>query len=149
MGTRTILLLEDDRTLAVDIQLALADRGFCVRAVASLGDALASLRALPPPDAVVTELALFDGPPATRLLEELAREPALASVPVVVISGWPRARDVAAAHGIPAENVLAKPLDLRALEAAVARSVAEVGERPLPARPLPAADLPHRTGIAS
>lgn len=148
MGTRTILLLEDDRTLAVEIQLALADGGWNVRAVAGLGEALASLRALPAPDAVVTELALFDGPPATRLLEELARVPELATVPVVVVSGWAKAPEVAAAHGVLRENVLAKPLDLRELEAAVARVVAGAPERPSAVRPLPVADLPHRTGAA-
>jgi two-component system KDP operon response regulator KdpE len=146
MGTRNILLVEDDRALAVGIRLALADNGWEVRTAASLGEAMEALRVLPAPDVVITELALFDGPPATRILEELAREPALAGVPVVVISGWQRAREVAAAHGVPAENVLAKPLDLRELEAAVARCAARAPDRRPAHQMAVAEDAPHRTG---
>jgi two-component system response regulator QseB len=146
MGTRRILLVEDDRALAVGIRLALADGGWDVLTASGLGEALEALRVLPAPDVVVTELALFDGPPATRVLEELARDPALAGVPVMVISGWHRAREVAMAHGVPAEHVLPKPLDLRQLEAVVARCAARAPVRePAPRIPV-AGDAPHRTG---
>lgn len=150
MGTPyRVLLVEDDRDLSIAVQLALSGGRWDVRVASSLGDALEALRVLPAPDVVVTELALFSGPPADHLLEELSRDPGLAEVPVVVISGWHAARAAAARHGIPADRVLAKPLDLRRLEATLDACVAGAAPRSAPPSRLPVAtDAAHRTGAA-
>lgn len=144
-----ILLVEDDRDLTVAIRMALADERWDVRVAPSLGEALELLRVLPAPDAIVTELSFYDGPPADHLLEEVARNPELADVPVVVISAWDRAPAAAARHGIPAERVLPKRLDLRRLEATLEACVRGSAPRArLPFRlPVPA-DAPHRTGAS-
>lgn len=144
-----ILLVEDDRDLTVAIRMALSGGRWDVEVASSLGEAMEALRVLPAPDVVVTELALYDGPPAGHLLEELAHDPALADVPVVVISAWDRAPAVAAGYGIPAGRVLPKRLDLRRLEATLDACVRGKAPRArLPLRiPVPS-NAPHRTGAS-
>ncbi len=147
MGTPyRMLLVEDDRNLAVAIRMALPADRWEVHVAPQLGDALQALRVLPAPDVIVTELALFEGPPVAHLFEELARTPALASIPVVAVSGWERALEVAAFYGIPAERVLPKPLDLRHLAAVLDASVGPVPGLKAPHRVPVSADVPHRTG---
>lgn len=142
-----VLLVEDDRDLAVSIQMALSSRRWEVRVASSLGQALESLRVLPAPDVVVAELALHEGPPMNHLIEELARDRHLAEVPVALLSSWEGAVALAEFHGLPAGSVLPKPLDLRRFEAkleALMRHAVPTDRAPfrLPVR----ADAPHRTG---
>ncbi len=65
------------------------------------------------------------------VLAEMQRDPQLAAVPVVVISGNYGANMVVAALG--ANDALVKPLDIKRLMATVSRFI-DVPERPAPSR---------------
>ena len=142
-----MLLVEDDRDLAVAIQMALSGGRWDVQVASSLGQAMESLRVLPAPDLVVAELALQEGPSTGHLLEELAHDPVLAEVPVAVLSSWDGAPAFAKFHGLPEGRVLPKPLDLRRLEETLEQLVRHAAPRArVPFRIPVSADAPHRTG---
>lgn len=142
-----LLLVEDDREHAVSIQMTLSGRGWDVRVASSLGEALESLRVLPPPDVVVAELSMYEGPPMTHLLEELAEEPKLAEIPVVLLSSWEGAAAYAESHGLPYGSVLPKPLDLRRLASKLETLVWHAPPRARPPFRIPVrSDAPHGTG---
>src|SRR5262249_47432853 len=91
----------------------LADEGYGVLVASDGAEALALLRAAPrAPSVIVLDLKMpnVDG---WAFREEQARDPAIASIPVIVVTATPRA----AVHG--AVTVLRKPLRLPHLGQAI------------------------------
>lgn len=116
----SVLVVEDDR----DLRGALADLlrlegGYAVAEAENGLDALRLLRAAPTPELVILDLdmPLMGG---EELLAQLGADPALAALPVVVVSSREGVR-------LPAEAVFQKPCSPEALLAALRRIVA--GER--------------------
>ena len=106
---RRILLIEDDAELREAMQETLALRGHDVVSSSNGRDALREMR-LSRPDLVILDLMMpvMDG---WQFRAELKRDPALADVPVVVISG----NDSATAAAVDADLYMTKPIDPRAL----------------------------------
>ncbi len=126
-GQAMLLIVEDDRLTREAIALLLERRGYAVEAVGDGQAALDRLRSGPVPDCILLDLGLpgVDG----RQFRALQRyNPALSAVPVVVISGEPRAAETAALLG--ADDYFRKPVDLEQLLAAVGRYCRRVGRKP-------------------
>jgi CheY-like chemotaxis protein len=113
-----ILLVEDDEDVLEAIREVLEDAGYAVTAARSGFEALASLTGGPPPAAMVVDF-MMSGMNGADLLRACAADPALASIPALVISAG-RPVDLAD-HGI--RSYLSKPFRpdqlLDALDAAL------------------------------
>lgn len=114
-----VLLLEDDRDVAVRYADALGRAGFTVAAARTAAEALAAIEA-ERPDAIVCDFTL-PGADGTTFFEDLAqRSPELAER-VLFVTGWskdPKTRKLLDLTGQP---VLTKPVDLDHLTAMVLR----------------------------
>jgi PAS domain S-box-containing protein len=110
---RGVLLVEDHRDAAETLQLLLEAEGLQVQVAYEARTALALARERRP-EVVVCDLGL-PGMDGHQLAAELRRDPALAKVPLVALSGYadPDSRQQARAAGFDAH--LAKPVDLEAL----------------------------------
>jgi CheY-like chemotaxis protein len=111
-----VLVVEDDDDIRDSLIDFLEDHGYTATGAVDGSDALARLRAEPRPAIVILDLMMpnMDG---RAFLEEHQRDPALARIPVVVVSAYrdmPPAIDAFAIAGH-----LRKPLDLGALLAAL------------------------------
>jgi CheY-like chemotaxis protein len=111
---RSILVVEDDPELRGALaDLLRLDGGYAVSEAENGIDALLFLRTAPAPDLVILDLdlPLMDG---EELLAHIAADPALAGLPVVIVSSREGVR-------LPAEAVFQKPCQPDALLAALRR----------------------------
>jgi CheY-like chemotaxis protein len=105
--SKRVLLVEDDEPCRWATALALRGRGYEVTEAATATEGLARLRGQPTPDLVVLDWVLPDAD-GWGFLRELRHDSAVATVPVVVLSGFPgRAVDPSQLAGVP---FLAKPV---------------------------------------
>lgn len=114
-----VLVVDDDHDIRETMEVALELGGFRVQAVANGAEALAFLRcAGRRPDVIVLDLMMpvMNG---YEFREEQLRDPDLADIPVLVLTGFGDAPNEASKLG--AAQGLDKPLSLRALEAAIRR----------------------------
>ena len=117
VGRGLVLVVDDQPEMRALIGDVLADEGFEVITASSGGRAL-SLMAERRPDLVITDL-MMPGMTGFTLRGEMLRRPALASVPVVVLSAfWQRPSET-----LDALDVIAKPLEIDQLLAVVNRAV--------------------------
>ena len=109
----TVLIVEDELLIALDIQVALEDAGAETLVVGSVGEALALLNGLAtPPDAAVLDVRL-----GAEEVFPVADVLAERSVPIVFHSGHARAIDLAKHY--PRASVLPKPAPPERLVAAL------------------------------
>jgi DNA-binding response OmpR family regulator len=108
----TILVVEDEPLIALDIEDALTALGVTVRLARSIAEARRGLLAVPPPQLVLLDVVLPDG----RSFD-LAREILDMGLPLVFLTGYD--------HGIPealkAVTVVDKPFSTDALIAVVSQ----------------------------
>jgi CheY-like chemotaxis protein len=108
-----IVIAEDDDALRAVWQRTLSKSGYDVRAVANGRIALEVMEHLRP-DLVITDLSMPEVS-GSQLIHAMQQRPALANVPVLIISGWAH---TAEPLGYP---ILAKPFSLQELLAVVQR----------------------------
>lgn len=114
-----ILIVDDDHAIRGALTAMLEDEGHHVVGAGNGREALAYLRgAGEPPGLILLDLAMpiMSG---WEFREEQQRDPALAAIPVVVISADRGVRQKA--ESIEADGYLGKPVDIDDLLAAVAR----------------------------
>jgi CheY-like chemotaxis protein len=108
----TILVVEDEPLIALDIEDALTTLGVTVRLARSIAEARRGLAAVPAPQLVLLDVVLPDG----RSFD-LAREILDMGIPLVFLTGYD--------HGIPealnAVTVVDKPFSTETLIAVVGR----------------------------
>ncbi len=113
LPTATILVVEDEPLIALDIEDVLTGLGATVRLARSLAEAREALAGMVPPGLVLLDVVLPDG----RSFD-LAHELLAAGVPLAFLTGYD--------HGIPdtlrAVTVIEKPFSTEAI-VALARSV--------------------------
>jgi CheY-like chemotaxis protein len=118
VGPRHVLVVEDDRVARQAVAWALEGVGYRVTQAANGREALDWLRGGPRPDLIILDLLMpvMDG---WEFLNEQRRDPALATIPVMVVSG----ADPASAREavLSAAACLRKPVELEELEAKVSR----------------------------
>jgi CheY-like chemotaxis protein len=119
---KTILVVEDDFSLRQALCAALEEAGFRTVGAADGFDALNRLRGGPKPDMILTDLGMpkMDG---WAFAEELAKDPALGAIPVLVLSG--QAVNALSRATLKAVELVMKPFELDSL---VARIVAHFDE---------------------
>lgn len=132
-----ILVVEDDPDGRMLMRVALEAAGYDVALAAHGLEALERLRAGLRPDLVLLDLVMpvMDG---MQFLQEQRRDPALASVPVVIVSAINRSQAQAAALG--AAEYLNKPVDLDRLAAIIGRQGLQRGPAGAPVPEKPADD---------
>ena len=115
-GRRTVLVIDDDPGIVDLVRAALEDAGYGV--LAAVGQEALRVAHERRPDLVLLDLNMpgLDGATLSRRLRD---DPATAAIPIVVMSGQVGLR--AAAALLPGNDWLAKPFELAALYATVAR----------------------------
>lgn len=106
-----VLIVEDDPEVQVALTLLLERAGYEVLVAGNGAEAIEAIDPTAPPRAVLVDL-LMPGIVGHELLEYLRGDPALAAVPVAIISGSPQLAPAG-------YRVFAKPLDAGALLAFV------------------------------
>ena len=107
-GNGTILIVDDERTLARAIRGYLAEAGYEAEVAHDAESALPMLEKLRP-DVVFTDVQL-PGMNGIEFLRELRSDPALASTPVVVLTTSNNDRDKIEAYNFNVAGYLVKPV---------------------------------------
>ncbi|MDP2064204.1 MAG: response regulator [Phaeovulum sp.] len=107
MHGKHVVLIEDEPNIAEAIRFILARVGARVTHLATGADAVAVLAA-EPPDVLVLDLMLPDRS-GLDILADLRAEPALAALPVLMLTARGQSRDREAAERAGANAFLAKP----------------------------------------
>lgn len=117
---QSLLIVDDDADIRNVLSEFLQDEGYAIATAANGREALAHLHAHPRTAAVLLDLMMpiMNG---FQFRAEQKADPAIAAVPVVVMT----ASGSFDAASIDAEEVLAKPLDLERLLAALAKATAQ------------------------
>ncbi len=115
---KSILVVEDDAATRDAVALVLEDEGYSVTGVANGQEALLHLRQTAPPNLILLDLMMpvMNG---WEFRKQQTQDPALKSIPVLVISADRAVPQKAAALG--ARDYLLKPIDLDKLLEAVQR----------------------------
>jgi len=115
---KSILVVEDDPATRDAVAIVLQDEGYAVTGVANGQEALQHLRRTTPPDLILLDLMMpvMNG---WEFRKQQAKEPALKSIPVMIVSADAGVPQKAAAMG--AVDYLTKPIDLDKLLEAVQR----------------------------
>jgi two-component system phosphate regulon response regulator OmpR len=104
-----ILIVDDDAALLENISECLAGEGFEVSMARDAAGALTRLAALPRPALVIVD-QLMPGMTGTELVAVIRREPRLAGIRLILISGLPPSRTATGA-----DAVLEKPFGVERL----------------------------------
>ena len=113
----SVLVVDDDEDIREVLSEILHARGYAVQTAPEGREALALLRAGAPPSLILLDMRM-PGMNGWEFCHEQRRDPRLAGIPVVVLSGGSR-RGVA--NSIGAADVLAKPIDLEELTSKIER----------------------------
>jgi len=113
-----VLVVDDDPRVRTSLTTILRSQGYAVTTAASGKEALRYLKHNPPPRLILSDLVMPDinGP---RLRMELEQDPALAAIPLVIMSGTHDTR--AEAFFLNAAGHLSKPIHLADLLAVLER----------------------------
>lgn len=114
-GLPRVLVVDDEAPLRELVVVTLGDAFACVEA--EDGEAALELARSEPPDLVFLDVML-PGLSGLDVLRALRADPALESVPVIVLSAWQAPDDVTRAIEAGADRFVSKPFDVEALAAA-------------------------------
>jgi CheY-like chemotaxis protein len=105
---KRVLLIDDNIVTQEMMSMALAASGYRVATASNGADALERLRGYERPDLILLDLSMpvMDG---CAFCQERQRDPALASIPIVVLSGTGDVAEKASSLG--ARTFLRKPVD--------------------------------------
>ena len=117
MPSRRVLVIEDDVDTQTILVLAFSTHGYIVSTASNGHEGLIAARRQPP-DVILLDLAMpvLDG---FGFRTSQLKDPALASIPVICVSGRHDASEVARRMGI--DRCLPKPFDLEVMLEEVAR----------------------------
>jgi CheY-like chemotaxis protein len=115
---KVVLLVEDDDSNREALSDFLRDEGYEVAATANGAEALDYLRSSPAPGLILLDL-MMPVMNAWEFRAEQRRHPALAEIPVILLSAGYRVEEEAKSFG--AAGVLRKPPDLEDLLAAISQ----------------------------
>jgi CheY-like chemotaxis protein len=118
-------VVDDDPALLENIAECLSGQGFEVSVARSGAAALRRLEEGPRPAVVIID-QLMPGMLGTELVTRIRRQPALAGIRLVLVSGLPPARGSGGRDG-EADAVLEKPFGVEALVSAVKAQLAAAG----------------------
>jgi two-component system, cell cycle response regulator len=142
----TVLVVEDNRTVAAATQAYLKAPGRTIVVAESAAEA-ASIMAARPVDVVVLDLILPDRD-GRDVLVQMREEAATSTIPVIVLSSTSSPVARAECLAVGADEFVEKPADPKTLRAAVARQI-ENGKQRSDAVRDGLTGLPNRAGIAA
>ena len=119
MGSRDVLVVEDDTDLRESLSEALRDHGFAVTPAINGQEALDLLRAGVKPSVILLDL-MMPGVNGWELRDALRHDPALARIPQLVISAYVDESEQAVL-ALPPDDCIRKPFHLRVLIDAIER----------------------------
>lgn len=130
-----LLIVDDDRDVCEAGRSALEDAGYVVTEAHNGADALIKLSQMALPQLILLDSTVpqLNGP---DFLREMLHDPTYSRIPVVVVSGSPLGREVAAAMG--ADGYLKKPVAPGELLKAVEEVLGEAEEAAAPTERRPA-----------
>jgi CheY-like chemotaxis protein len=113
-----VLVVDDDEDIREVVAMALSELGYAVDTAADGAEALRRLEIGPRPSMVLLDMMMprMDGETVVR---KMRAHPALADIPVVLLSGHSGARQIADSLHLAA--TLVKPIELAELQETVAR----------------------------
>ncbi|HLL54259.1 MAG TPA: response regulator [Myxococcaceae bacterium] len=120
---KTLLIVDDEHAIVDVLQGLLGDEGYRVVAAANGREALARLSEGTPDLALVDVMMPLMG--GRELVRAMAADPALAKIPVVMMSAAPRAILFPAGDDTPFAAFLAKPFDVEELLALIRRLLSQ------------------------
>jgi len=128
----TILVVDDEPLIVMALEAALQDEGYDVVTAANGRQGLERLRETPQPQLVLLDMMMpvMSGP---AMLSSMAADPALAGVPVIILSSLPQ--ESVRARVTNVATVLRKPYTADQVLAAIARVL---GGSPTPGAGRPA-----------
>lgn len=126
MPERDILIVDDDQATCLVLAMALQAEGYGCRLAHSVREAVEILKAGPLPGLILLDL-LMPGVSGEMLLQHLALEPAWRNIPVIIMSAWGKAPEVARSAKV---EFLAKPFSLEDAESMVCRLTAPLKGQP-------------------
>jgi len=124
---KTILVVEDDRSLARLVQLNLEAEGYRV-SICHEGDGALAWLQRSAPDLVLLDLRLSTAVSGWDVLARLRTEERLRRVPVVVLSAYAHTQDRTQAQAAGASQYLVKPFGIADLLACVAHWIGSADE---------------------
>jgi CheY-like chemotaxis protein len=110
---KTVLVVDDEPEIRDSLRDVLEDEGYRVRLAANGEEALAQLRALEPPLAMILDV-IMPVMSGTELYAVMQADPQLATVPLIISTSDP-------SRAPSGPLIMKKPIDLQRLLAAVAR----------------------------
>jgi len=105
---KKILVVDDDPDIGAMLKMMLEFKGY-VAIVTERGENVKSLLRKDPIDLVILDM-LLSGINGTDICSTLKKDPATATIPVIMISAHPNARELCEAAG--ADHFIAKPFDM-------------------------------------
>ena len=108
----TVLICDDDDGLRELMRVTLEPHFDCIEAI-DADSALEQLRASTPAAALLD--VMLPGRSGLDVLREMRADPALAEIPVIVVSAWTRDTDRTAASEAGADAFLGKPFEIEEL----------------------------------
>ncbi len=138
-GSTTVLVVEDDFDLRDALVPILEYEGHRVVSAASGKEALEQLQTMPTPSVILLDL-MMPGMSGEEFRAEQLRNPALASIPVVVLSAHPSAEE--RANQIGAAGCVKKPFEVETLLEQVKRNSRRIAAVLAPAAPAARARRP-------
>lgn len=113
MNEKTVLVVDDEPEIRDSLRDVLEDEGYRVHLAANGKEALAQLRTLQPPLAVILDI-IMPVMSGTELYAAMQADPRLAAVPLIISTSDPSRAPSGAL-------IMKKPIDLQRLLVAIAR----------------------------
>lgn len=127
-GGQSVLIVEDDATLAKFLRQYLEIEGFAATTAANRDEIIAGLRRQPPPDLVLLDVVLPDTD-GFNILLKMREHPALKAVPVLMLTAKATREAVLRGMAGGANGYITKPFQPDALIAAV-KTVLGISKNP-------------------
>ena len=116
----TILLVEDDTTTRLIIDVICKKAGYLTRQAADAPSFIAAIQKKPLPDAVVLDVELPGNVSGFKILGKIRAHPVLKTMPVIILTVHSEPADLMHAVSLGADAYLTKPASARSLLDALA-----------------------------
>jgi two-component system, OmpR family, response regulator len=119
-ASTTILLVEDDKTTRLILDVILKKAGYLTRQALDASTFIAAIQKKPLPGCVILDLELPGGVSGFKILAKMRAHPVLKTLPVVILTVRSEPADLVQAVSLGADAYLTKPANAKALLDAIA-----------------------------
>jgi DNA-binding response OmpR family regulator len=111
-----ILIVDDEAAILHALGIYLREEGYSTEAIAKFDHYLAGIESSKLPDVVVLDI-LLNQEDGLKIAQDIKTTPRTSHIPVILISALPNVQQLA--ENVGADAYLAKPFDVRELNAAI------------------------------